>query len=151
ELALALIETSRPDDAEPAQVGPQPLDVLHPAGEADVAVEAHQVQRVSRQAGAPGGPGPGPLMERQPRARRERAQPRGRGAADVELPAERRKRGVVVGAFDPGQAVAGVDTAGDHVVGDAELAVELEGPGLDGHRPGPLAGPGLAVDQAERR
>ncbi len=42
------------------------------------------------------------------------------------------------------------EAAGDDVVGDAELAVELEGAGLDGHRAGRLARAGVSVDQAER-
>ena len=42
------------------------------------------------------------------------------------------------------------EPGGDHLVGDAELAIELEGPGLDGHRPGRLPGAGVLVDQAER-
>jgi hypothetical protein len=67
---VARSDTSRPDDAEPAQVGPQPFDVLRAPREAEVAVGAHQVQRVPRQPGPPGVPGPGPLVEREFRAGR---------------------------------------------------------------------------------
>ena len=42
------------------------------------------------------------------------------------------------------------EPGGDDLVGDAELAIELQGPGLDGHGAGGLAGPGVLVDQAER-
>ena len=39
---------------------------------------------------------------------------------------------------------------GDHIVGDAEPAIELERPGLDCHRARRLARPGVLLDQPER-
>lgn len=60
---LARSDAIRSHYAEPGQVGPQSRDILSLAGEADVTVGAHQVQRIPRQPGALGDPGPGPLAE----------------------------------------------------------------------------------------
>ncbi len=45
-------------------------------------------------------------------------------------------------------SAARADAAGDHRVGPAELAIELQGAGMDGHGPRLLRRPGLRVDDA---
>src|SRR5262249_3388180 len=72
---------------------------------------------------------------------RERAD----AAADVPEPGDGELPGPVanVKAVEP-------KPGGHYPIGDAELAIELEGPVLDGHRAGRLPGTGVLVDEAQR-
>jgi hypothetical protein len=76
---------------------------------------------------------------------RERERERADAAADVS----ERGDGDLPGAVAQVEAIE-PEPGGDHCVGDAELAIELEGPGLVGHDAGRLPGAGVLVERAER-